>query len=43
MFGEAMFLPDGGGPVEWRLGWAAEIPDELHRSDPPQATSEVAG
>jgi hypothetical protein len=39
---EAMFLPDGEGSVGWRVGWAAEIPDELHRSSL-QATSEVAG
>jgi hypothetical protein len=37
-----MFLPNGEGSVEWRLGWAAEIPDELYRSSL-QATSEVTG
>jgi len=24
---ESMFLPNGSGTVEWRLGWAARIPD----------------
>jgi hypothetical protein len=37
-----MYLPDGEGPVGWRLGRAAEIPDELHRSTL-QAAGEVAG
>lgn len=27
---EAMFLPNGEGSVEWRLGWAAQIPDDMY-------------
>jgi len=26
---EAMFVPNGQGTVEWRLGWAASIPDDM--------------
>jgi hypothetical protein len=26
---EAMFVPNGEGTVEWRLGWAARIPDDM--------------
>lgn len=26
---EGMFLPNGEGTVEWRLGWAARIPEEM--------------
>lgn len=25
---EGMFLPNGAGTVEWRLGWAAQIPED---------------
>ncbi|MFJ3594599.1 hypothetical protein ACIQUY_34985 [Streptomyces sp. NPDC090231] len=25
---ESMFLPNGSGTVEWRLGWSARIPDQ---------------
>ncbi|GGL59015.1 hypothetical protein [Planomonospora parontospora] len=27
---EAMFLPNGDGSVEWRLGWTAQIPDDMY-------------
>lgn len=26
---ESMFMPNGDGTVEWRLGWAARIPDAM--------------
>jgi hypothetical protein len=26
---EAMFLPNGDGTVEWRLGWGARIPNDM--------------
>ena len=26
---EAMFVPNGQGSVEWRLGWSARIPDDM--------------